>query len=127
MREDNKMRDLFSYWSCCMAVVALSCASTLQAKASDLPTADDVLRRLVERTPSPTTAPPQQSYDCKKQTVTEEFDPDGRVTKRKVNVRQSRSTPSGVNDANKWGSDNGITLDEDLLRRYRFTVIDKEK
>lgn len=99
-------------------------ASHLQAEGS-LPSADEVLRRLLEhgRGPQPE---PQGYYLCTKQTVTEEMDRSGRVTSRKVKVGESKSQPNESANANKWGGQNGIAFDQDLLQRFDFTVAKKE-
>jgi hypothetical protein len=68
----------------------------------------------------------QAYYLCTKQTVTEELDSDGHVTDRKVKVGESHLDPKAIKDANKWGSQNGVKLNEDLLRRFQFTVVRRE-
>jgi hypothetical protein len=81
---------------------------------------------MVERSRSAHSGQDQGYYLCTKQTVTEELDSSGHVTSRKVKKGESKSNPSGAADANKWGSQNGINLDEQLLSRYRFTVAGRE-
>ena len=94
--------------------------------AEGLPTADDVLRELVKRSQSQGILQSRGYYLCMKQTVTEDFDSSGRVTERKVKVSESHPNPSETKDANKWTSQNGINLNEDLLRRYQFTLLRRE-
>ena len=95
-------------------------------RSPDLPSADDVLRRLVERSQTPEGAEKRVTYVCTKQTVTEDFDNAGHLTNRKVKIGQSRSAPRGNNSANKWGSENGVSLDGNLLGRYQSTVVGRE-
>jgi hypothetical protein len=112
-------------------LVSISCllgsvpVSTFAAR-EDLPSADIVLRKLSQRARSQRDPEPDGYYLCTKQTVTEEMDPDGRVTNRKVKVGESHSHPGGAADADKWSNKNGFSLDEELLRRYTFTVVDRE-
>jgi hypothetical protein len=111
-------------------VLALACVwcrvASLQA-AEPLPSADEVLRELVRRSQAQGASESQKNcYLCTKQTVTEEWDSSGRVAHRKVKVGESHIEPKAVKDANKWGSQNGVSLNEDLLRRYRFTVSRRE-
>jgi len=114
------MVGLFLVWAC----VPL----TYPAKAAQaLPPVDLVLRKLVERAQSERTTPTEAYYLCTKRTVTEDMDSHGRVTERKVRVRESRSHRGGAADANKWSAQNGFSLDEELLRRYTFTVEKREQ
>lgn len=102
-------------------------SSATPASATErLPTADQVLRELVKRSRNPRPADSPPCYLCTKQTVTEELDSSGRVTHRKVNVGESHLDPSAVKDANKWGSQNGVKLNEDLLQRFQFTLSHRE-
>jgi hypothetical protein len=91
-----------------------------------LPTADQVLRELAKRSQNPRLSDSSPCYLCTKRTVTEELDSSGRVTHRKVNVGESHLDPSAVKDANKWGSQNGVKLNEDLLQRFQFTLSHRE-
>jgi hypothetical protein len=99
---------------------------SLQGQASEpLPNAEDVLRELVRHTQAEPSSD-RGYYLCTKKTVTEELDSSGRVTNRKVKVGESHIDPVAVKDANKWGSQNGVALNEDLLRRFQFTVQKRE-
>jgi hypothetical protein len=91
-----------------------------------LPPVDEVLRRMVERAQARSAPQTASTYICRKKTVTEEMDPSGRVTERKVKVGESRPASNGATDANKWGSQNGVNLGEDLLRRFDFDVVDRQ-
>src|ERR1041384_5985170 len=93
----------------CSLVTAVEVLTTARA-AQALPPVDEVLRQMVERSHAPHNTEPQSYYLCTKQTVTEELDTSGRVTSRKVKMGESRSNPTGAADANKWGSQNGISL-----------------
>ena len=92
-----------------------------------MPRAEDVLRRFVHRTQVPEIAEAHSAYLCTKQTVTEDFDISGHLTNRKVRVGEACPAGGGTMDANKWGSENGVSLDEDLLRRFEFTVAGREQ
>jgi hypothetical protein len=110
-------------------ILALGAAGLAGAPASasqPSPSADEVLRELVKRSQGQPAAKTQGYYLCTKQTVTEEFDSAGHVTRRKVKVGESHIDPVAVKDANKWGNQNGVNLNEDLLRRYRFTLGQRE-
>jgi hypothetical protein len=101
-------------------------AVALSFGSEALPSADFVLRQLVRRSQAQRTGEAQGYYLCTKQTVTEELDSTGQVTHRKVKVGESHIDTRAVKDANKWGSENGVNLNEDLLRRFRFTVTERE-
>jgi hypothetical protein len=112
--------------SCCIFLTGSIGLLTLPVRSDQpLPTAADVLQRVVERSQTQPSASSAAPYFCKKQTVTEEMDPEGRVTERKVKIGESKSAP-GTHDANKWGRQNGVGLDEGLLRRFNFSVVDRE-
>jgi hypothetical protein len=93
---------------------------------ASLPEVDEVLQRLIQRSQSDNPIQPHGAYLCTKQTLTEEMDSQGRVTERKVKVRETESRPDGATAANKWGSENGIGLDAQLLRRYHFSLLKRE-
>ena len=48
------------------------------------------------------------------------------MTSRKVKVGESKSQPNESANANKWGGQNGIAFNQDLLQRFDFTVAKKE-
>jgi hypothetical protein len=110
---------------CLVAGVALGSQSSF--KTQDVPPVDEILRRMVERAHTQEAEPPPDAYLCTKQTVTEDMDPDGRITERKVRTSESRSGGRGSIDASKWSNKNGFNLDLELLRRYRFSLIGEEK
>lgn len=111
------------------AVILIGWVTFSVDAAQPLPLADEVLRKLVQRAQSERPAGPGQAdgyYLCTKKTVTEEMDTAGHVTNRKVKVRENRSIPVGTAHANEWTSKNGISLDAELLQRFRFTVVKRE-
>jgi len=106
---------------------ALALALCRQASAGgnqDLPSPQEILRKVAERSGSAATNS-QSGYLCIKQTVTEEFDSAGRIVESKVRVKQTHSDSGGIAEANKWSKENGFSLDEELLRRYAFNVADR--
>jgi hypothetical protein len=108
-----------------LVLVSVVGLASLARAADVLPAPEEILRKLVERSESPRQPETQAYYLCTKQTVTEELDHSGRVTSRKVKVGESRSNPNAA-DANKWSSQNGISFDQALFERFKFTVADKE-
>ena len=115
------------YWmrlaATCGCGLLLAVSNT--ARGSDaLPSPDEILRRVWTRSQAPEAAAPSY-FLCTKQTVTEELDTHGRVTQRKVRVRENRSQRAGAEDVDKWTSQNGVNLGEDLLKRFNFSVIGK--
>jgi len=89
-----------------------------------LPSAEEVLAKVVERAELAGTGS-QNDYSCTKQTIEEELDASGEVVKRKLHVSQTHSDPGGVADAHKWSNENGFSLNQELLRRYHFTVVQR--
>jgi hypothetical protein len=81
---------------------------------------------MIEHSQTKDRVEPPQPYVCTKQTVTEQFDSDGKVTERKVNVGETRSAANGNRDANKWTTSNGFSIDKELLSRYEFSILAKE-
>jgi hypothetical protein len=120
------MRDMYTGWTWLMFGAFMLLAAPAGKAARDLPSADAVLRQFIERAEQQRNAQDHVYYLCTKKTVTEEIDSTGRVVSRKVKVGEARAHPTGTNDADKWGSKNGITLNEALLQRFRFTVIGRE-
>jgi hypothetical protein len=118
---------------CCLKLlVGLICSvvpplsSPVWGAGEGLPRIETVLRNIAERARSPH-GPEPDGYDlCTKQTITEEFDKTGRVIQRKVKVGESHPPSAGAADASTWSSQNGISLDEELLRRYSFTIVRRE-
>jgi hypothetical protein len=100
--------------------------ASVSAATADLPPPEVVLRKVSQRARSQHNPQPEGYYLCTKQTVTEEMDTSGRITNRKVKVGQSHSFPGGAADAQKWSNKNGVNLDEELLRRFTFTVAQRE-
>jgi hypothetical protein len=95
------------------------------AVAASIPSVEEILRRMSERSQETRPSEPHGYYLCTKQTVTEELDRSGRVTNRKVKTGESKSNPNG-SDAHKWGSQNGVQFSQELLQRFRFTLDRRE-
>ena len=112
-----------------VAVLAIWIAASVPATGEEpptLPSPETILHQLAERVQTQRAAPRPFQYVCTRQTLTEELDKEGRVTERSVKVGQTRSHPGGAVEAGKWSRRNGISLDEELLRRFTFTVTGRE-
>ena len=112
-------------WFLVLLTVGLAGPGFGLVMGSDLPPVEQVLNELIARTQAPHIVESPSSYLCTKQTITEEFDTAGNLTSRKVKIGESESK-HGAAEANKWGSKNGISLDADLIRRYQFTLVQRE-
>jgi hypothetical protein len=106
------------------AVALFFCRQASAEGSQHLPSPQEVLRKVAERSES-AVDDSQSGYRCVKQTVTQEFDSDGRVVESKVRVKQTHPDTGGIAQAHKWSKDNGFSLDEELLRRYAFNVADR--
>ncbi|MHC1765553.1 MAG: hypothetical protein AB9869_14830 [Verrucomicrobiia bacterium] len=112
-----------------MTTIATFAVACFAESVRPLPAARDVVEKLVQRAERAHPTEPKSSEDyylCTRKTVTEEMDPKGKVTNRKVKVRERRRPSSGALDARKWTAENGVTLDAELLRRFEFTVVRRE-
>jgi hypothetical protein len=111
-----------------LLVVGLAALDVRSARATEegLPSADQLLQQMLEHSRGAQTTAGRGYYLCTKQTVTDELDSSGQITTRKVKLGESRPNPHETRDAGKWTSQNGFNLDEDLLRRYNFTVVKRE-
>jgi len=107
--------------SACLAVFS---PASLRGADRGLPSADQVLRQLLDHARA--AQAPDGYYLCTKQTVTDELDSSGHITSRKVKLGESRPSPREAKDASKWSTQNGFSIDQDLLQRYQFTVVDRE-
>ncbi len=116
--------------SCILFTLTAILGATCMAESGrPLPSAQTVLQKLVqraERTHATEEEVSERFYLCTRKTVTEEMDTEGKVTNRKVKVRERRRPSSGAWDARKWTAENGVSLDAELLRRYDFTVVRRE-
>src|ERR1041385_2705641 len=110
-------------------LAAMTGFAPLSSVASDkgLPSADEVLRQLLEHARAAHGLPAGRGYYlCTKQTVTDELDSSWHITSRKVKLGESHPNPREASDASKWSTQNGFNLDEDLLRRFQFTVVERQ-
>jgi hypothetical protein len=120
------MKGMYSVLLSCVSSLALLTSwPTLTRAGEALPSANEILQRLLDHNGTP--RPASKAYFlCTKQTVDEEMDRGGRVTSRKIKVGESRSQPNNSTDARKWGGQNGVSFDRDLLQRFDFTVQKRE-
>jgi hypothetical protein len=92
----------------------------------EFPSPESILRKVAGRARAQRIAARPSGYVCTRQTLTEDFDKEGRLTERQVKVGETHSRPGGAAEAEKWTSQNGINLEEELLFRYHFTVTQRE-
>jgi hypothetical protein len=107
--------------ACSWFICALALASACRA-ADDLPAPEGVLQKVLAHARASALSE-SKSYLYTKQTVTQDIDPAGRITSRKVQVRTSRARPIGPADASKWSNSHGVNLDEELLARYSLKLV----
>lgn len=106
--------------------VLLICLLATPLLAQDLPSAEDVLRHVIQRATRHREFENPSYYLCTKRTLKEEMDAEGNVTQRKERIGANRSQVTGTADADNWSNQNGFQLNEPLLERYHFTVEARE-
>lgn len=113
--------------SAVVAVLAVWSFAVLQVNGGeDFPSPETILHKVAERARSQRTMERSTPYTCTRETLTENFDRNGNVRERKVKVGQTHSRPGGAAEAEKWTSEQGVSLDEELLRRFQFRVTARE-
>jgi hypothetical protein len=103
----------------CLSIALLFLFAVGARAGSDLPQPEVVLREVFAHARAESGG---QRYLFTRQTETEELDPSGHVTSRKVLVKTSRAHPVGPADASKWSAGHGVNLGEELLDRYSFAL-----
>jgi hypothetical protein len=94
--------------------------------AESLPSVEEIKRSIVTRAATVGERGALHTYECKKETVSEEFNSNGRLASRQVKVGQSTAVSNGVLSASKWSRKNGFSLDEELLQRFEFQLVRRE-
>jgi hypothetical protein len=119
-----KMRTVCSTLT--IGLLSVAACAPLVHGVEALPKVEEIKRGIIARASITGGSELQLNYECRKETISEEFNSNGRLANRKVNVGQTHTVPSGVLSANKYSQRNGISLDEELLHRFEFKLLRRE-